>query len=156
MIIVGMMKDAGFFEWLITVVLRVKDLTGGKMFAILMIVSAVFSALMGEVAQSAGVAGMVGGQAMDMARPIFWTRAANRLGAARKRIPCRLHRRGWALRLAASRGAMGRVPCVSDQTTRFRFASDARGNEPRRIDHLQLGGGKSGESILNLWRRARV
>ncbi|MFP4472630.1 MAG: SLC13 family permease [Candidatus Omnitrophota bacterium] len=50
MIIVGMMKDAGFFEWLITVVLRVKNLTGIKMFAILMVASAVFSALMGEVA----------------------------------------------------------------------------------------------------------
>ncbi len=50
MIIVGMMKDAGFFEWLITLVLRVKKLTGIKMFAILMVASAVFSALMGEVA----------------------------------------------------------------------------------------------------------
>jgi len=49
MIIVGMMKDAGFFEWLITIVLRVKNLTGKKMFAILMVASAVFSALMGEV-----------------------------------------------------------------------------------------------------------
>ncbi len=50
MIIVGMMKDAGFFEWLITLVLRVKRLSGWKMFAILMIASAVFSSLMGEVA----------------------------------------------------------------------------------------------------------
>ncbi len=50
MIIVGMMKDAGFFEWLITLVLRVKNLTGKKMFAILMVGSAIFSALMGEVA----------------------------------------------------------------------------------------------------------
>ena len=50
MIIVGMMKDAGFFEWIITMVLRVKNLTGVKMFAILMVASAVFSGLMGEVA----------------------------------------------------------------------------------------------------------
>jgi len=50
MIIVGMMKDAGLFEWLLTLVLRVKHLTGAKMFVILMAGSAVFSGLMGEVA----------------------------------------------------------------------------------------------------------
>ncbi|MFH1359639.1 MAG: SLC13 family permease [Candidatus Omnitrophota bacterium] len=50
MIIVGMMKEAGFFMWLITVVLRVRNLTGTKMFTIMMIASAVFSGLMGEVA----------------------------------------------------------------------------------------------------------
>jgi len=50
MIIVGMMKDAGFFEWLLTLVLRVKNLTGIKMFLIFMFMSAIFSGLMGEVA----------------------------------------------------------------------------------------------------------
>jgi len=50
MIIVGMMKEAGFFAWLITVLLRVKNLDGKKLFIIIMILSAVFSALMGEVA----------------------------------------------------------------------------------------------------------
>lgn len=50
MIIVGMMKDAGFFAWLLTLVLRVRRLTGTKMVLILMSLSAVFSGLMGEVA----------------------------------------------------------------------------------------------------------
>ncbi len=50
MIIVGMMKEAGFFAWLITMLLRVKKLDGRKLFIITMILSAVFSALMGEVA----------------------------------------------------------------------------------------------------------
>ncbi len=49
MIIVGMMKEAGFFYWIITVLLRVRNLTGLKLFVILMFVSAIFSALMGEV-----------------------------------------------------------------------------------------------------------
>jgi Na+/H+ antiporter NhaD/arsenite permease-like protein len=49
MIIVGMMKEAGFFTWLITLVLRYKNLTGKKMFVILMIASALFSGLMDEV-----------------------------------------------------------------------------------------------------------
>lgn len=50
MIIVGMMKEAGFFAWLITVLLRVKNLDGKKLFIIIMLLSAIFSALMGEVA----------------------------------------------------------------------------------------------------------
>jgi len=49
MIIVGMMKEAGFFEWLITLLLRVKKLTGAKMFIIIMLTSAFFSGLMDEV-----------------------------------------------------------------------------------------------------------
>jgi len=49
MIIVGMMKEAGFFAWLITLLLRVKNLDGQKLFIIVMIISAIFSALMGEV-----------------------------------------------------------------------------------------------------------
>ncbi|MDP8212364.1 MAG: SLC13 family permease [Candidatus Zapsychrus exili] len=49
MIIVGMMKEAGFFTWLITLVLRVKNLTGKKMFVIIMVSSALFSGLMDEV-----------------------------------------------------------------------------------------------------------
>lgn len=50
MIVVGMMKDAGLFEWLITVLLRVKKLNGIKLYIIVMFVSAIFSSLMGEVA----------------------------------------------------------------------------------------------------------
>jgi len=49
MIIVGMMKEAGLFAWLITVVLRVKNLTGLKMYVIIMLASFLFSGLMGEV-----------------------------------------------------------------------------------------------------------
>ncbi|MFA6378516.1 MAG: SLC13 family permease [Candidatus Omnitrophota bacterium] len=50
MIIVGMMKDAGFFMWLVTLVLRVKKLNGVKLYVIIMAVSAFLSGLMGEVA----------------------------------------------------------------------------------------------------------
>ena len=50
MIIVGMMKEAGFFYWMITLLLRIKNLNGFKLFVILMLASALFSALMGEVA----------------------------------------------------------------------------------------------------------
>lgn len=49
MIIVGMMKEAGFFYWLITLLLRVKDFDGRKFLFIVMGVSAVFTALMDEV-----------------------------------------------------------------------------------------------------------
>jgi Na+/H+ antiporter NhaD/arsenite permease-like protein len=50
MIIVGMMKESGLFKWLINVLLRVRNLTGTKLFVIVMVLSAFFSALMGEVA----------------------------------------------------------------------------------------------------------
>jgi len=50
MIIVGMMKEAGFFYWIITLLLRINNLDGRKLFLILMLASALFSALMGEVA----------------------------------------------------------------------------------------------------------
>jgi len=50
MIIVGMMKEAGFFYWLITILLRIKNMDGRELFLILMFASALFSALMGEVA----------------------------------------------------------------------------------------------------------
>ena len=50
MIIVGMMKDAGFFMWLVTLVLRVKKLDGIKLYVIVMAISAFLSGLMGEVA----------------------------------------------------------------------------------------------------------
>lgn len=50
MIVVGMMKDAGLFEWLLILILRLPRLTGRNLFFILMTISATFSALMGEVA----------------------------------------------------------------------------------------------------------
>ena len=49
MIVVGMMKDAGFFHWLVTMFLRVKKLSGEKFFILLMLVSALLSGLMGEI-----------------------------------------------------------------------------------------------------------
>jgi Na+/H+ antiporter NhaD/arsenite permease-like protein len=49
MIIVGMMKDTGVFHWLVGEIIRIKGLNGWKLFAILLVVSAVLSALMGEV-----------------------------------------------------------------------------------------------------------
>lgn len=50
MIIVGMMKDAGLFEWLLMRLLRLRKLTSLKLFMVIMFLSAIFSALMGEVA----------------------------------------------------------------------------------------------------------
>ena len=49
MIVVGMMKDAGFFHWLVTMFLRVKKLSGKKFFILLLLVSALLSGLMGEI-----------------------------------------------------------------------------------------------------------
>ncbi|MBN1383613.1 MAG: hypothetical protein JW983_01860 [Elusimicrobia bacterium] len=49
MVIVAMMKEAGFFSWLITVVLRIRGLNGTKIFIIIMVMSALLSGLMGEV-----------------------------------------------------------------------------------------------------------
>ena len=50
MIIVGMLNDAGFFYWLITRLIRIKNITGEKLFISLMVISAVLSGLIGEVA----------------------------------------------------------------------------------------------------------
>lgn len=49
MIILGMMKDAGFFLWLVTLVLRIKNLNGLKLYVIIMAASAVLSGIMDEV-----------------------------------------------------------------------------------------------------------
>ena len=48
MIIVAMMKDTGVFHWLVGEIMRVKRLNGVMLFSLLMVISAVFSALMGE------------------------------------------------------------------------------------------------------------
>ncbi len=50
MIIVGMMKEAGLFTWLVTLVLRIKNLNGTKLYVLTMLTSAFLSGLMGEVA----------------------------------------------------------------------------------------------------------
>jgi len=49
MILVGMLNDAGFFYWVITRLIRIKNVTGEKLFILLMLISGVLSGLMGEV-----------------------------------------------------------------------------------------------------------
>jgi Na+/H+ antiporter NhaD/arsenite permease-like protein len=49
MIIVAMLKESGFFMWIITLLLRMNHLDGKKLFIMLMLLSFVFSGLMGEV-----------------------------------------------------------------------------------------------------------
>ncbi len=50
MILVGMLNDAGFFYWVITRLIRIKNVTGEKLFILIMLLSGVLSGLMGEVA----------------------------------------------------------------------------------------------------------
>ena len=50
MILVGMLNDAGFFYWVITRLLRIKNVTGKKLFILIMLLSGILSGLMGEVA----------------------------------------------------------------------------------------------------------
>ncbi len=50
MILVGMLNDAGFFYWVVTRLIRIKNVTGEKLFVLLMLISGVLSGLMGEVA----------------------------------------------------------------------------------------------------------
>ena len=50
MILVGMLNDAGFFYWMITRLIRIKNITGGKLFILIMLLSGILSGLMGEVA----------------------------------------------------------------------------------------------------------
>ncbi len=50
MILVGMLNDAGFFYWLVTRLIRIKKITGKKLFLLIMLLSGVLSGLMGEVA----------------------------------------------------------------------------------------------------------
>ena len=49
MIVVGAMKQAGVFHWLVTFLLRSKNLSGIRLFIIIMILSAALSGLTGEV-----------------------------------------------------------------------------------------------------------
>jgi Na+/H+ antiporter NhaD/arsenite permease-like protein len=50
MILVGMLNDAGFFYWVITRLIRIKNITGEKLFILIMLLSGVLSGLVGEVA----------------------------------------------------------------------------------------------------------
>ncbi|MFH1379015.1 MAG: SLC13 family permease [bacterium] len=49
MILVGMMKEAGFFSWIIMAILRTKNLSGRKLLLLIMCISAFLTALMDEV-----------------------------------------------------------------------------------------------------------
>lgn len=50
MILVGMLNDAGFFYWIVTRLIRIKKITGEKLFILIMLLSGVLSGLVGEVA----------------------------------------------------------------------------------------------------------
>lgn len=50
MILVGMLNDAGFFYWMVTRLIRIKKITGAKLFILIMLLSGLLSGLMGEVA----------------------------------------------------------------------------------------------------------
>ncbi|PIP19582.1 MAG: hypothetical protein COX41_02095 [Candidatus Omnitrophica bacterium CG23_combo_of_CG06-09_8_20_14_all_41_10] len=49
MVLVGLLKEAGFFAWLTTLILRVKNLTAIKLILILSVISAIMSCCVGEV-----------------------------------------------------------------------------------------------------------
>lgn len=50
MILVGMLNDAGFFYWIVTRLIRIKNVTGEKLFILIMLLSGLLSGLVGEVA----------------------------------------------------------------------------------------------------------
>jgi Na+/H+ antiporter NhaD/arsenite permease-like protein len=50
MIVVASMKDSGLFEWLVSAILKTRNLGGMKMFIMIMVLSAIFSGLTGEAA----------------------------------------------------------------------------------------------------------
>lgn len=49
MVLVGLLKEAGFFAWIVQVILKVKKLTAGKFVVIISVVSALLSAMTSEV-----------------------------------------------------------------------------------------------------------
>jgi len=49
MIIVGLLKDEGFFAWVVQLILRIKDLTAMKFVIVIAVVSALLSAMTSEV-----------------------------------------------------------------------------------------------------------
>ncbi len=52
MIIVGMMKDAGVFHWVIRLFCSMKELSGALLFVVIMVLSFALSGLMGEVSST--------------------------------------------------------------------------------------------------------
>lgn len=49
MVLVGLMKDAGFFAWLISLILRIKNLTANKFLILISVISALLSCAVDEV-----------------------------------------------------------------------------------------------------------
>lgn len=49
MVLVGLLKDAGFFAWLVTLILRIKNLTAGKFLFLISIISALMACAVDEV-----------------------------------------------------------------------------------------------------------
>ncbi len=49
MVLVGLLKDAGFFAWLVTLILRIKNLTANKFLILISIISALLACAVDEV-----------------------------------------------------------------------------------------------------------
>ncbi len=49
MVLVGLMKDAGFFAWLVSLILRIKNLTSGKFLIAVSVISALLACVVDEV-----------------------------------------------------------------------------------------------------------
>ena len=49
MVLVGLMKDAGFFAWIVSLILRIKNLTGSKFVVLISLISGILSCAVDEV-----------------------------------------------------------------------------------------------------------
>lgn len=49
MVLVGLLKDAGFFAWIVTLILRIKNLTAGKFLVLISVISALLACAVDEV-----------------------------------------------------------------------------------------------------------
>ncbi|MFA4984597.1 MAG: SLC13 family permease [Candidatus Omnitrophota bacterium] len=49
MILVGLLKDAGFFAWIVSLILRIKNLTANKFFILICVISALLACAVDEV-----------------------------------------------------------------------------------------------------------
>ena len=81
MILVGMLNDAGFFYWVVTRLIRIKNITGEKLFILLMLISGVLSGLMGEVASIIimvkiilDICHLIDIEPAPSSSPLFWPR----------------------------------------------------------------------------------
>jgi len=49
MVLVGLLKDAGFFAWIVSLILRIRNLTANKFFVLICVISALLSCAVDEV-----------------------------------------------------------------------------------------------------------